>query len=191
MVRKEIVPLLFIVIIALVYPIWSFQTQITNNQKQAAELQNQLINYENSTNALQTRVNALEAQLNGIQNPTSNVTIENITSSSWYVPVGVAMFKTIFVTVKNIGTNDVGGLIAEFTILENGTVWNNDYYEVVMTAPSQLGVLHAQESTVIQAEIRSSIGVSFAGKTLAVTLILDKTVLDERAMPLSAGFPES
>jgi hypothetical protein len=189
--RKEIAQfLLLIVIVALAYSMWNFQVQTTEAQKQTTDLQNQLTDYENSTHTLQTQVNDLEAQLLGLQNPTFNVTIEDISSEPWFVPVGVAMFKEISVTIRNVGVRDVGGLTFEFKILANGTVWDSGSYEVGMAAPDQLGVLHVQESAVIKAEIRSSLGVSFAGKTFVVTVMLDKTVLDEGTLPLSAGFIE-
>jgi len=119
------------------------------------------------------------------------VTIENITSEPWYVPVGVAMFKDFSVTVKNVGVRDVEGLTFKFEVLSNGTVWDNQNYEVDMTSPQQFGVLHVQESKVVVAEIRSSLDVSFAGKSFVVTIMLDKTVLDVQTVPLSAGFPQN
>lgn len=190
-IHKKIIPfLLLIAILTLAYSLWIFQTQIADAQKQAVDLQNQLTYYENSTNTLQTHVSNLESQFRDLQNPICNVTIESVTSEPWFVPVGMAMFKELYVTVKNVGVRDVGGLTFVFKILANDTVWDSEYYEVGMTAPDQLGVLHVQESTIIRAEIRSSIGVSFAGKTFVVTVMLDKTVLDERTLPLSAGFPE-
>ncbi|MGE5638359.1 MAG: hypothetical protein ACM3WQ_06600 [Chloroflexota bacterium] len=190
--RKEIAPIfLLIIIFALAYFMWNFQVQTIEAQKQTTDLQNQLTYYENSSRTLQTQVNDLEAQLHDLQNPMYNVTIENISSDPWYVPVGVAMFKQISATIKNVGVRDVGGLTFEGKILANGTVWNNEYYQVVMgTSPNQIGVLHVGESIVVEAEIRSSLGVSFAGKTFAITVMFDGTVLSEGALSLSAGFPE-
>jgi hypothetical protein len=176
--HKRTIPiLLLIVIIALASSVWFFQARITEDRKQ--------------TWTLQAQVNNLEAQVNNLQHPVYNVTIENVTSGSWFVPVGMALFKEIYATVKNVGVNDVGGLTFEFKILSNGTVWESDYYEIGLGAPDQLGVLHVQESTVIRAEIRSSIGVGFevADKTFVVTVLLDNTVLDERTEPLSKGVP--
>jgi len=191
--RKEILPtLLAIAIIALAYSLWVFQTQITDAEKQSLDLQNQLSYYENSTDTLQTQVNNLEAQLSNLQTPIYNVTIENITSTPWRVVVGMAMSTEISITVKNIGVRDVGGLTAEFKILTaDGNVWDSQDYDISMTAPEQFGVLHVQESKVIKANILCNIGVSFAGKSFVATLTLDKTVLDERTLPLPAGILET
>ena len=190
--HKEIVPfLLIIIIIALVSSIWVIQTKINYAQKQSVDLQNQLTYYENSTNTLQTKVSNLKTQIHELQNPIYNVTIENITSEPWYVPVGVAMFKDFSITIKNVGVRDVEGLTFKFEVLSNGTVWDNQNYEVGMTSPQQFGVLHVQESKVVVAEIRSSLDVSFAGKSFVVMVMLDKTVLDVQTVTLSAGFPQN
>jgi len=191
--RKEILPtLLVIVIVALAYSLWVFQTQIADAEKQSLDLQNQLSHYENLTDTLQTQVNNLEAQLSDLQTPIYNVTIENITSTPWGVVVGVAMSTEISIIVKNIGVRDVGGLTAEFKILTaDGNVWDSQDYEISMTAPEQFGVLHVQESKIIKASIQSNVGVPFAGKSFAVTLMLDKTVLDEHTLPLPAGILET
>jgi cell division septum initiation protein DivIVA len=187
--RKKIIPfLLLTAIIALAYSLWVFQNQITDAQKQADALQDQLAYYENSTSTLQTRVNSLEAQLRDLQNPTYTVTIENISSTGWGVLGGVTVDDNFFITIRNTGVRDVGGLTFRFKILDNGTVWDNRYYDVGMIAPEQLGVLHVQESAVITARILSSVGVSFGGKTLVVTVMLDKTVLDERTLTLPSGY---
>ena len=137
--HKEIVPfLLIIIIIASVSSIWVIQTKINYAQKQSVDLQNQLTYYENSTNTLQTKVSNLETQIHELQNPIYNVTIENITSEPWYVPVGVAMFKDFSITIKSVGVRDVEGLTFKFEVRSNGTVWDNQNYEVGMTHPSSL-----------------------------------------------------
>ena len=190
--RKEIAAILLsIAIVALVYSMWLFQNQTSDAQKQTVDLQNQLSYYENSTNTLQTHVSNLVAQFHELQNPIYNVTIESVISEPWWNPVGITMLKEFSITVKNIGVDDVGGLTFEFKILADGNVWDSQNYRIVMTAPEQLGVLHVQEYTVIKAEIHSGIGVSFAGKSVVITLMLDETVLDESTVPLSAGYPEA
>jgi len=188
--RKEIVLFLpLIVMIALVYSIWSFQVQITEAQKQTLGLQNQLAYYENSINTLQTRVSNLESQLHDLQNPIYNATIANVSSTPWTPIVGVAMDKLIYITVKNIGVRDIGGFTVEFKTLSDGNA--TDCCEISMIEPEQIGVLHVQESIVLTAQALSNVDASFAGKSLVITLMLDKTVLDERTLPLSAGFPET
>ncbi len=187
--RKAIVPvLLTVAIAALAFSTWFFQGQTTDAQKQVADLQNQLISYENSTSTLQTQVDSLETQLHDLQNQTHNVRIENVTSSQWGNLVGLAVDQSFFIAVKNIGVRDVGGLVFEFKILVNGTVWDSPDYEVGMISPEQFGVLHVQESRVVRAELVSHVGVSFAGKTLAITVTWDNTVLDEKMVPLSSGY---
>jgi hypothetical protein len=188
--RKEIFPLLLIiVIIALVCSMWFFQTQIADAEKQSVDLQNQLSDYENSTNTLQTRVSNLESQLDDLQNLIYNATIANVSSTPWTPIVGVAMDKLIYITVKNIGDRDIGGFTVEFKTLSDGNA--TDCCEISLIEPEQIGVLHVQESMVLTAQALSDVGVSFAGKSLVITLMLDKTVLDERTLPLSAGFPET
>jgi cell division protein FtsL len=185
-VRKEIFLffLLLIVIVALAYSVWSFQRQLSDAQKQTFDLQNQLTYYENLTDTLQTQVSNLQAQLNDLKNPIYNVTIANISSTSWGNPVGMTRLKQFSITVKNIGVRDVGGLTAEFKILADGYVTDNDDFEVTLVDPQQVGVLNVQESMVMKVDVLSSFYVSFAGKSLVVTLMLDKTVLDERTLPL-------
>jgi hypothetical protein len=187
-VKKIAVPFMLVVIIALGYSIWVFQAQIAVAQKQVVDLRNQLTYYENSTDEIQTSIRNLESQLQGLENPIYNVTIENISSGPWFVPVGVAMFKDFNVTIKNVGNRDVGGLTFEFNILSDGVVWNSTGYDVSMTSPEQLGILHVQDSIIVRAEIHSSLAVSFAEKTFVVTVVLDDIVLDEGSLPLSAGF---
>ena len=165
--RKEILPflLLLIVIIALACSIGYFQKQIDDARKQSINL---------------------EAQLSDLQNPTYNVTIANVSSTSWGNPVGMALDKSFYITIKNNGDRDVGGLITEFKILADGNVTNNDDFEVILSSPSQFGVLHVQESKVISVWILTSYDVSRAGKSLAVTLMLDEVVLDECELSLAA-----
>jgi hypothetical protein len=185
--RKEKVffLLLLIVAAAMVYSIWSFQGQLNDAKEQTFELQNQLAYYENLTSTLQAQVNNLEAQLSDLQNPIYNVTIIDVSSTSWGNPVGMALLRVFSITIKNIGDRAVGGLTTEFKILADGNITDNDDFEITLTHPEQLGVLHVQESTVIKVEVMSSYYVSFAGKSLVVTLMLDKTVLDERTLSLS------
>jgi hypothetical protein len=190
--RKRVIPFLFLTaVIALASSVGFFQALITDAQKQADALQTQLEYYENSTSVLQVQVNNLEAQVNDLQHPVFNVTIESVTSEPWFVPVGMALFKELYITIKNIGVNDVGGLTFEFKILTNGTVWESEYYEIALAAPDQLGVLHVQESTIIRAEIQSSIGAGLetADKTFVVAVMLDNNVLDERTETLSKAVP--
>jgi hypothetical protein len=187
-VKKIMVPFMLIIVIALGYSIWVFQTQIADAQKQVVDLRNQVTYYENFTDKIQTSIRNLESQLQNLENPIYNVTIVNISSGPWFVPVGVAMFKDFNVTIKNVGNKDVGGLTFAFNILSDGVVWNNTGYDVGMTSPEQLGILHVQDSIIVRAEIQSSLAVSFAEKTFAVTVMLDNTVLDEGSLPLSAGF---
>lgn len=164
--RKEILPfLLLIVIIALACSIGYFQKQIDDANKQSINL---------------------EAQLSDLQNPTYNVTIANVSSTSWGNPAGMALDKTFYLTIKNNGDRDVGGLITEFKILADGNVTNNDDFEVMLFSPMQFGVLHVQESKVVSVGILTSYDVSRAGKSLAVTLMLDEVVLDECELSLAA-----
>ena len=190
--RKEIVPFLILIVIvalvysALVYSIWLFQNQTSDAQKQTVDLQNQLSYYENLTTTLRTRMSNLEAQLRDLQNPvypTYNVTIANVSSTPWSPMVGLAVDKLIFITVKNIGVRDIGGFTIEFKTISNDNV--TDRCEISMIEPRQIGVLHVQESIVLTAHALSNVGVSFAGKSVVITLMLDETVLDERTMPLS------
>ena len=180
--RKEIVTfLLLIVIFSLVYPVWLFQTQITDAQKQALSLQNQLAEYENSTRTLQTRVSNLEAQLRELQNPvysTYNVTIVYVSSTPWTPVVGVTMGKRIYITIKNVGVSDIGGLTIDFKT-------HPDNSKISLVEPEQIGVLHVQESIILTAEAFGNVGVEFSGSSLVVTLMLDETVLDEHTLPLS------
>jgi len=165
--RKEILPffLLLIVIIALACSMWYFQKQIGDANKQSINL---------------------EAQLSDLQNPTYNVTIANVSSASWGNPAGMALDKTFYITIKNNGDRDVGGLMIEFKILADGNVTNNDEFQVIIFSPMQFGVLHVQESKVVSVGILTSYDVSRAGKSLAVTLMLDEFVLDECELSLAA-----
>jgi hypothetical protein len=165
-----------------------FQTQLTDAQNQATDFQNQLTYIKNSTNTIQKQVDILKTHLNDLQNPVYNVTIESITSTAWGVLGGLEVDKEFSITIKNTGVRDVGGLTFKFNILDNGTVWESQDYEVGLTAPLQLGVLHVQESVVINAGILSSVGVSFGGKAFEVIILLDKTVLDERSVILESGY---
>jgi hypothetical protein len=165
-----------------------FQTKLTDAQKQTTYLQNQLTDIKNSTITSQRQVDDLKTQLNSLQNPIYNVTIENITSTAWGVLGGLTVDKGFSITIKNTGVRDVGGLTFEFNILDNGTVWKSQDYEVGLTGPLQLGVLHVQESVVINARILSSVGVSFGGKTFEIIMLLDNTILDERSVVLESGY---
>jgi hypothetical protein len=163
---KEIFPfiILLIVIIALVCSIWSFQRQIDDARERASNL---------------------EAQLSDLQNPIYNVTITNVTSTNWYFPAGMAYSKGFGITIKNLGDRDVGGLTIEFKILANGNVTDNDDFSVSLYSPKQLGVLHIQESRVIEVDVLTNFSVSRAGKSLVVTLMLDGVVMDECELPLA------
>jgi len=181
--RKGIVTfLLLIVIFSLVYLVWLFQTQITDAQKQTLSLQNQLAEYENSTDTLQTRVSNLEAQLRELQNPilsTYNVTIVYVSSTPWTPVVGVTMGKRIYITIKNVGVSDIGGLTIDFKTHPDNSC------KISLVEPEQIGVLHVQESIVLTADAFGNVGVEFSGSSLVVSLMLDETVLDERTVPLS------
>jgi type II secretory pathway pseudopilin PulG len=184
--RKEIAMfLMLIVIFALVYSIWLFQNQTSDAQKQTVDLQNQLAYYENSTDTLQTRVSNLETQLRDLQNPIYNVTIANVSSTPWVPMVGLAVDKGIYITVKNIGVTDVGGFTIEFKPPSDTSC------EISLIEPEQIGVLHVQESIVLTAHAISTVGVSFEGKSVVITLMLDETVLDERTVPLFPDYGKS
>ena len=185
-VRKEIFlfSLLLIVMVALAYSIWIFQRQLGDAQKQTSDLQNQLAYYENLTDTLQTQVSNLETQLHDLQNPIYNVIITNVSSSLWGNPAGMALSKQFYLTIKNIGDKDVGGLTTEFKILSDGKVTDDDGFEVTLLS-SLLGVLHIQESKVITVDVLTGYSVSRSGKSLVVTLILDDTVLDKQMLSLS------
>lgn len=156
--RREIFPifLLSIIIIALVSTIGYFQTQIDN----------------------------LEAQLNSLQNPIYNVSIANVSAGSWWNPVGMTLMKTFYITIKNNGDSDIGGLTFKSEILDNGTVSNSGEFSAETNSP-QLGILHANESWVINMDVFTSYSISRAGKSVVVTLMLDEAVLDECTLNLS------
>lgn len=164
--HREIFPifLLLIIIIALVGSIVYFQKQTDNAREHASNL---------------------ESQLNNLQNPTYNVTIANVSAGSWGNPVGMALGKQFYFTIRNNGETDIGGLMTEFVILDNGNVSNSDEFEVRMYSPEQFGIIHAHESTVISVDVMTSYSVSRAGKSLVVTLMLDTIVLDERTLNLA------
>ena len=180
--RKGIVTfLLLIVIFSLVYPVWLFQTQITDAQKQTLSLQNQLAEYENSTDTLQTRVSNLEAQLRDLQNqasPTYNVTITGVTSTPWVPLVCLSLEMGITIIIKNTGIRDVGGITVEFKPPSDNSC------KISLTEPEQIGVLHVQESIVLTAQAFTIVGTSFAGKSFVIKVMLDETVLDEHTVPL-------
>jgi hypothetical protein len=188
--NSKIVPaLLLIIIITLAYSLQFFQTEINMAQNQASILETQLEQYKNSTSNIQKDVSALEIQLYSLQNPVYNVTIANVTSTGWMPLVSVTVENGFYITIKNTGVRDVGGLTFQFYVLDNnGSVWDSQDYSVGLVGPMQLGVLHVQEFAVIQAAITSHVGVSFEGKSFQVIVLYDKTVLAESSVVLEHGY---
>jgi hypothetical protein len=188
--NNKIVPaLLLIAIITLASSLVFFQTELNAAQNQASNLEGQLEQNQKSTGSMQKEVDNLGAQLYSLQNPIYNVTIENITQTGWMALVCVTVEDGFYVTIKNTGVRDVGGLTFEFNILDsNGSVWNSTDYGLNFMGPEQLGVLHVQESVVIQASLTCQIGVSFEGKSLQVIVLYDETVLDQTVFALERGF---
>jgi hypothetical protein len=174
--KKNIAFLLVIATIGLVFLALFLGNQMGEAQKKAGDVQSQVGFNENMTNPLQT------------QAPKYNVKIENITSDAWNCLGGVGMIKDFFITVKNIGVRDVEGLTFEIKLLVDGNVWESQQYEIKTFPLRQLGILHANESTIISARIWSNVLVSFEGKTFDVSIMLDKTVLDERTLTMDRGF---
>ncbi len=175
--------MLLIVISTLVYSNWIFQRQLSDSQDQIFDLQEQITYYDNLTDTIQTQVSNLEAKLYDLQNPKYNVTITNVSSTSWMNLVGMSLSKEFYVTIKNLGDRDIGGLTIDFKILTNGKVADQDGFDVSLASP-MLGVLNPQESKVITVWVNTGYSVSTSGKSIAVTLMLDKTVLDTQTLSL-------
>jgi cell division protein FtsL len=175
--------MLLIVISTLVYSIWIFQRQLVDSQDQIFDLQEQIKYYENLTDTIQTQVSTLEAKLHDLQNPKYNVTITNVSSTSWMNLVGVTSSKEFYITIKNLGDRDIGGLTTDLKILTNGKVADQDGFDVYLASPI-LGVLNPQESKVITVWVDTGYSVSTSGKSIAFTLMLDKTVLDTQTLSL-------
>ncbi len=188
--NNKIVPaLLLIVIITLASALMLFQTELNAAQNQASNLEGQLEQCKNSTGGMQKEVDNLEAQLYSLQNPVYNVTIENVTATGWMTVVSVTVEEGFYITIKNTGVRDVGGLTFEFNVLDNnGSVWDSKDYSVGLVGPLQLGVLHVQESAVIKASIMSRVGVFFEGKSFQVIVLYDKAVLAESSVVLERGY---
>ncbi len=184
-VRKIFVfSMLLIVISTLVFSTWIFQRQLGDSQNQIFYLQEQIEYYETLTGAIQTQVSTLEAKLYDLQNPNYNVTMSNVSSTSWMNLVGVTLSKEFYITVKNLGDRDVGGLTIDFKILTNGKVADQDDFDVYLERPL-LGVLNPQESQVITVGVNTGYSVyTSVGKSIAVTLMMDKTVLDTQTLSL-------
>jgi hypothetical protein len=166
LINRETLPIfmLLIIITALVSSAWYFQKQIDNAHEQA---------------------NNLQIQLNELQNPIYNLTIENVSTDSWGIFVGLTLGKTFNITIRNNGDRDVGGLTTKFNFLDNGNLTNSSDFGVGVAYPQQLGVLHPNESIVIIAVVMTNWDNPRAGKSLVIDLMLDQTVLDEYIISLA------
>jgi hypothetical protein len=174
--KKIIAFFIVITTIGLVFLALFLGNQMGEAQKKVGDVQSQVGFNENMTDTLKT------------QAPEYNVKIENITSDAWSCLGGVSMTKDFFITVKNNGGRDIEGLTFEIKLLVDGNVWESQQYEIKTFPLRQLGILHVQESTTISARIWSNVLVSFEGKTFDVSIMLDKTVLDERTLTMERGF---
>ena len=174
--KKIIAFLLVIATIGLVFLALFIGNQMGEAQKKAGDVQSQVGFNENMTDTNQS------------QAPKYNVKIENITTDAWNLIGGVCVIKDFYITIKNNGEMDLEGLSFEIKLTIDGNVWDSQQFEIKTFAPPQLGILHVQESTIIPARIWSSVGVSFEGKTFDVSIMLDKTVLDERTLTMERGF---
>jgi len=186
--EKILSSLLLIAIAALAYTAIFFQTALHDAQNQITDGEKQLEHYKNSTSSIQKEVDILINQLTNLKNPVYNVTIESITSTGWGTLVGLEVDNGFYITIKNTGIKDVGGLTFKFNVLDNGTIWESQAFSVGLISPLQLGVLHVQESAVIVARLESHVGVSFGGKALQVIVMYDETVLDECSIVLERGY---
>jgi hypothetical protein len=182
------------------------QSQLTNNQNLADQTmyygnlseslqsqlnssQTQISNLQNLTDKLQNQINNLQTQLNNSQAPAYNVTVTAITWGSWTNPVGVGFAKTFNVTIKNVGTANIGGITSAFKIVTEGRDVS-DKFEISIYEPQQMGVLHIQESGTITAIVTTALNVpvDLSKSDFVATIMLDEVVLDESTAPLGTFF---
>jgi hypothetical protein len=145
---------------------WSLGSQMNEAKKKVSDLQNQVAYYENITRA------------------PADVKFTDISVGPWYVQEEFGpppYYKTINLTLQNVGTRSIGGLTLEFEV--EGSISINEFGIYVSTW--QLGILHVQEqkslivSLVTGYEDRKQ---ALSQSTLIITLMFDELILDEQSV---------
>jgi type II secretory pathway pseudopilin PulG len=185
--RKELVTFsLVIVTLILAFSALFLGSQMGEAQKKTRDLQNQVAYYKNMTDALQTQASSLETQINDLQNPIDNVTFTAVSVGPWYLSeyAPPPYSKDINITLQNIGTRSIGGMTLDFKVEGNTT--NIDLY---ISVSGLLGVLHVQESKNVRVSLITPTvdrTQALSNCSLIITLMLDKNVLDNRAVTIGS-----
>ncbi len=163
----------------------SLQNQLDANQAQVADLENLTETLQNQTANLQTQISNQDQQNSTyVATKGCNVTITAITQNPWDVVYTTPYFKDFNISIQNVGTVNAGGFTFRFTI-EGNTTNIDSYY--ISISPSQLGVLHVQETKTVHLRMitpRLDMKGALSECTLSVQLMLDDTVLDEYKQPI-------
>ena len=182
MSKKILCSIVLITLMAIALSTWSYQNYLQNQaiplQTQNKNLEDENTYYENQTadlqnqvNQLQIEVNNLQTQINNyssiIQNRTNKVAITSFYKTMWLPVVGMTFQRFFYVTVCNVGTNNVSGLTLDVKGKDNTTI---------LMQPIDL--FKAGESQQIKSYYYGDL--DYVSQQLVVTLVLNGVVLDER-----------
>jgi len=186
MSKKILCSIVLITLTAIALSTWSYQNYLQNQaiplQTQNKNLEDENTYYENQTadlqnqvNQLQIEVNNLQTQINNyssiIQNRTNKVAITSFYKTMWLPVVGMTFQRFFYVTVCNVGTNNVSGLTLDIKSKGNSTILMHT-----------IDLLNAGESKQIKGYILA--GLDDIDQQLVATLVLDGVVLDEKELPI-------
>jgi hypothetical protein len=160
-------------------------SQMAETQTRVNVLQAQIGQYENMSDSLQTQAANLQAELGLLQNPVDNITFTDISVTQWQPDplVGYPYSKFLNVTIKNFGTESLGGFVLNVEVVGNTT----NLAPIGIHVSNQGGVLHVAESKSMKVQLITANNRNtdtFMGCSLKLALILDDAVLDTKTVKM-------
>ena len=168
-------------------------SQVRDYESQTADLQNQVSQCQVEVNNLQTQMNNFSSIL---QNRTNKAVITSFYTTTWFPIVGMTYTKDFYITVCNVGINNVSGLTLNLKYEGNdtnliffdpipGTYQGSDHF-----SPEQLDILHVGESETIREFTLADLNYvgQLSSYQLVATLVLDGLVLDEKELTIGKNW---
>jgi hypothetical protein len=169
------------------------QTERDGLQDQVSQLQNQVSELQNQTDILhdllenQTRLN--------------RALIVNFTQEPWQNPAGLTLDKWFYVTIQNVGANDVNGSPLAFKIIGNQSALDEPFTIIgdqgalnvsslrFIESPISVGNLLVNESKTVNVDILSGLDTfgRYSGCELVATLLLDDAILDQAEVQIASS----
>jgi hypothetical protein len=183
--RKLITLTLIIIVITLTFPAIYLGNQVIEAQKKVNDLKNQITYLQNTSDTLQNQEKNLTNQIGQLQNSTDNITLTVVSIGPWHGDplTGYPYYKFINLTLQNGGVRNIGGMILDSKVEGN----TSDIGYLGIYVNSNKGVLHPNESMNMTMQLIAPTDATtqvLMNYRLAITVMLDKNILDKKTITL-------